>query len=266
MTGGGSFVSRVGNDDEGKVIRDILKRRNINDSYVQTDAEHPTGAAIPQLNEDKVPVWKIETGCAYDFIESTGELEDLVNNKTDCLYFGTLAQRDAGSRNTIQSLFGLGGLTYFCDLNIRQNFYSKEVIEKSLYVAHVLKLNTDELKIVNDMFLQTEYNIEDTALKLKEKFNIELLCVTKGSGGALLFGNGGKNEFQYKADKVIDTVGAGDAYAAVLCIGFLNGWDIERINETACEFAAEIVKVNGALPADDTIYRKFEEMINNEQQ
>ena len=266
MTGRGSFVSRVGDDENGREIREILKERNVDDRFVQTDSHHATGEAVPQLNEDKVPVWKIETGRAYDYIESNDDLNNLVNNKTDCLYFGTLAQREAGSRNTIQSLLGRKGITYFCDLNIRQKFYSKEVIEKSLEAAHVLKLNTDELKIVSDMFLREEYNIDDTSLKIKEKFEIELLCVTKGSEGAVIFGSEGKSEYSHKVDNIVDTVGAGDGYAAVLCVGYLNGWDIETINKEACEFASEIVKVNGALPNDDTIYNKFKELIKNEQQ
>ena len=265
MTGRGSFVSCVGNDNNGNEIRNILKQRHIDDRFVQTDLLHPTGAAVPHLNEDKVPVWEIETGRAYDFIELSKELEDLVKNKTDCLYFGTLAQREEVSRNTIQSLFNEDEVIYFCDLNIRQKFYTEDVLEKSLNAAHVLKLNTDELKIVNDMFLRAEYNINDTSLKIKEKFGIELLCVTKGSEGAVLFGSEGKSEYSHKVDDIVDTVGAGDAYAAVLCVGYLNGWDIGKINKIASEFASEIIKVNGALPDDDTIYRKFEELIKNEQ-
>ncbi len=264
LTGKGNFVSRVGNDDSGIEMLNYLTGKNIPTAYIQTDEQHKTGTAKTNLNKDKIPDFVIEKNSAYDFIEKTSELDDLFENKTDCLYFGTLAQRNEKSRSTIQSLFNKSGKKYFCDLNIRQDFYSKDLIEKSLAAADVLKLNEEELKLINKLLPGGSYDLHNTAKRLLENFKIELLCVTKGSGGTILFRDKEENFFQIKNENVVDTVGAGDAYASVLCLGFLNSWKMDRINRLASEFANEIVKIEGALPDDDKIYETFRKKLDNE--
>ena len=151
-----------------------------------------------------------------------------------------------------------------CDLNIRQNFYSQEIIEKSLNSADILKLNEEELELVNKLILKMNYDLMKTARKICEVFEIELLCVTKGSAGAILLRGDEENFYKIKNEKVVDTVGAGDAYASLLCIGYLKNWEIAKINKLASEFANEVVKVEGALPDDEKIYGPFKEIILNE--
>lgn len=263
ITGRGNFVSRVGNDSQGNGILDFLKKENISAKYIQTDDKHKTGAAITNLGKNKIPDFVIEKDSAYDFIEKTSMLDNLIENETDCLYFGTLAQRNEKSRDTIQSLFKKSGEKYFCDLNIRQDFYSKDLIEKSLTAADVLKLNEEELKLVNKLLFGSGYELYNTAKRALEKFKIEMLCVTKGDGGAILFHNREENFYQIKNGNVVDTVGAGDAYAALLCIGFLSNWKIDKINRLASEFANEIIKIEGALPEDDKVYETFRKKLNN---
>ncbi len=264
LTGKGNFISRIGNDDQGKDILDYLKKENISTEYIQTDEIHKTGAAKTNLSKDKIPGFVIEKDSAYDFIEKSSAVDDLIENKTDCLYFGTLAQRNEKSRSTIQSLFNNRVQKYFCDLNIRQDFYSKSVIEKSLTAADVLKLNEEELKLINDLLLGSEYSLHNSAKRIAEAFSIEMLCITMGSGGAFLFRGREENFFQSKNDVVEDTVGAGDAFASILCIGFLNNWKINKINRLATEFANEIVKIEGALPRDDKIYDTYRKKLNHE--
>ncbi len=94
LTGTGNFVSRVGNDSAGNEIIDFLKKKHISTDFIQVDNQHSTGESIATLNERKIPSWKIKTPSAYDFIEINDEIVNLVNDKTDCLYFGTLAQRE----------------------------------------------------------------------------------------------------------------------------------------------------------------------------
>lgn len=263
LTGSGNFISRIGDDDLGNEIISYLKDKKIPLNYIQIDTKHPTGAAKPSLNDSKIPEWEIMTERAYDFIVLQKEIKILLEEKTDCLYFGTLAQRGDKSRKTIQSLFNKN-LKYFCDLNIRQNFYSREIIKSSLEAANVLKLNEDELKLVNQLILNDDYEIEKTSKKLKHDFNIDLLCVTQGEDGAILFDMNNKHEYRSKINQseIVDTVGAGDAFASILCIGYLENWDIEKINVTASKFASEIIKINGALPGNNLIYEKFREKNN----
>ena len=262
LTGQGNFVSRIGKDDLGMEIRSYLEERGVSPEFVQTDQLHKTGIAKTTLNEKKIPDFIIEKNRAYDFIQSTPETDKLISENTDCLYYGTLAQRNEVSRNTIQNLFDKN-VKCFCDLNIRQNYYSTELIEKSLKASNVLKLNEDELNLVNKLILNSEKDLKLITKKLIDDFEIELLCVTKGSDGAVLYRGGEENSFQLKNDKVVDTVGAGDAYASMLCIGYLENWNLERINKLASEFAGEIVKVEGALPNDDKIYETFKQKIND---
>ena len=260
LTGLGNFVSRVGKDDLGDEILEFFKNHNISPEYVQIDEVKKTGVAEPFLNEKKVPEWVIAKDRAYDFIQNNSELKDLINNNTDCLYFGTLAQREKVSRNTIQSFFPTK-INFFCDLNIRQNFYSKEILNESLNAADILKINSDEINLINKELFDDQLKFADLPLKIIDEYNIKLLCLTKGEAGADLFKDGEKNSLKIPAQKIVDTVGAGDAYASILCIGFLNNWNLEKINELACMFANKIIEVNGALPEDNSVYSSFKEKI-----
>lgn len=259
LSGYGNFVSRIGNDEYGNEIMEFFGRKNISTQYLQKDIEHPTGRALANLDEKKVPHWEIEKNCAYDYIEMNKNIENLIKD-ADCLYFGTLAQRNSVSRNTIQSLFNKG-IKYFCDLNIRQQFYTKEIIEHSLKITNALKLNEDELILLNKLFLDVNYELISSAVRLKNDYNIDLLCVTCGEKGSYLFRDEEIDYYKPAVGKPVDTVGAGDAYAAILCMGFLNNWDLKKLNKKANDFAGKIVMIEGALPGDnDDIYTEFKTM------
>ena len=259
LTGHGSFISRVGNDENGREILDFFQKKKIHNEFIQIDENHPTGKATANLNESKVPDWVIEKDCAYDFIKKQKNIDYLVT-QSDCLYFGTLAQRNNVSRESIQSLFNKD-VKFFCDLNIRQKFYTKEIIELSLKTADVLKINEDELILLDKLFLSDEYSLEKSALELKDLFNIDMLCVTQGEGGSYLFRKNVINYCKASVGKPVDTVGAGDAYAAILCIGYLNNLGLAELNKTANDFAGEIIMITGALPAKDSLYDKFKSTI-----
>lgn len=268
LTGNGNFISRIGNDRLGKDILEFLKFHNISSYYIQIDIKHPTGEASAKLDESKIPEWTIMPDTAYDFIQLSQEVKELIDNYTSCVYYGTLAQRSNESRNTIQSLFN-SEVKYFCDLNIRQNFYKKEIIERSLKAANVVKLNYDELKLIADLLfnhVKDPFKLEDEdfARLIIKKFNIDLLCVTMGENGAILYkGNDSYHcKVNVKPDEIIDTVGAGDAYSVILCIGYLKNWNIKKINILACDFASEIIKIKGALPSDNSLYNEFRKKIN----
>lgn len=255
LSGNGNFISRIGNDKNGKEILKFLEDKSISSDFIQEDVEHPTGKAIANLNENKVPDWIIQEHCAYDFIENKNDINNLIN-KSDCLYLGTLAQRNPVSRATIQSLFNRQ-IKYFCDLNIRQKFYTKEIIDITLKATNILKINENELTLLNKLFINESHDLITSSVKLKNLFNIDILCVTSGEKGSYLFKLEEIDYCKPSTGKAIDTVGAGDAFAAVLCIGYLEGWELKKLNKTASDFAGEIVKIKGALPADDEIYNKF---------
>ena len=261
LTGEGHFVSRVGQDGEGADIINFLKTNNIPTDFIQVDNQHPTGESKATLNDMKIPSWKIKTGTAYDYVELNDEVESLIRDDTGCIYYGTLAQRNSITRNTVQHFFNRE-LKYFCDLNIRQNFYTRELIYDCITAANVLKLNIEELHLVSQLLLSRSYDTEETPGRLLDMFKIDQLCVTYGEKGAIIYEGDKKNNFRVKVENVVDTVGAGDAYASILCLGYLKGWNIEKTNETASKFAGEIVRINGALPEGSAIYDKYIELIN----
>lgn len=259
LTGEGNFISRIGKDEMGAEIINFFENENLSTNYLQIDDKLNTGIAVPSLNKDKIPTWKIEENRAYDAIKINDEITSLVAN-SNCLYFGTLAQRDARSRTTIKALFDKN-IKYFCDLNIRQNYYSKEIVESSLKAADVLKLNTEELQLVDKLIYNNKKDFEETAYAVLHDYNLEILCVTHGENGAVLYKESEKNSYVCPVKNIVDTVGAGDAYSAMLCLGYLNNWEIEKINILASGFAADIVQNNGALPNNPSFYDKYKGLI-----
>jgi fructokinase len=263
LTGRGTIVSRVGHDVLGEKVRSFLAVNGIATNYIQNDHKHPTGITNVTLDEQKIPTFNIDTDRAYDFIEDTPQLQSLIENETDCLYFGSIAQRSKVSRNTIQSLLSKN-IKYFCDLNIRQNFYSEDIITRSIKAADVLKVNIDELELLNNLLVGNEFDVMQTSFVLMSKYNIDLMAITKGSGGATLIKDEKTDHCKLEAKEVVDTLGAGDAFASILCVGYLYNWELPLINKTANEFAAEICKIKGALPEDDSLYEKINKKISDE--
>lgn len=260
LTGSGNIISRVGKDVLGNKVINELAHAGIAADFIQHDNLHPTGMAIVYIDKNGVPDFKIEPECAYDFIESNDENENLINLNTDCLYFGTLAQRSEISKSTIQSFFNRG-IKCFADVNLRQNFYNEEVLRATLQAADFIKVNYEEMHILNDLFVQTEYSTEKIAFELMEQFELNMIAVSRGKDGASIFENSKRNDYSSVELKVVDTTGAGDAFSAILCIGYMQGMGIPYINKIANDFASEICQFEGALPKNDRIYESFRELL-----
>jgi len=260
LTGSGNIISRVGKDVLGSKVISQLQHAGISSEFIQQDNQHSTGMALVYLDDKGIPEFKIDTNSAFDFIELNENNEQLINFDTDCLYFGTLAQRTEVSKKTINSFFNRG-IKYFADINLRQNFYSEDILETTLHAADFLKVNYDEMHTLNDIFIQAEYATEKTANELMERFNINMLAVTREKDGSTIFENGKRYDYSNVDNKVIDTTGAGDAFAAILCIGYLKGFEIPFINKLANDFASEVCKFEGALPKNDRIYEGYRELM-----
>ena len=146
LTDNGNIISRVGKDVLGNKVINGLSHAGISADFIQYDNLHPTGMAKVILDKNGKPDFEIDTDRAYDFIEITEENSNLINTETDCLYFGTLAQRSQISRETIQAFFNRG-LKYFADINLRQSFYNEEVLISTLEAADFIKANYDEMHV-----------------------------------------------------------------------------------------------------------------------
>lgn len=256
IIGRANFISSVGNDENGKELLSILIGAGFDTKAISIDTTHPTGVVNVTLDENKVPHFKISDQCSFDFLSLNESTRKILELETDLIYFGTFTSRNTISRNTLLSLFNKPTKKYFCDLNLRHNFFTKELIEAALKTTNVLKINDYELEKLKEYFtLSTD---DSTAvLEIIKKYNIDLVGLTLGKDGGYLFTKSDRDYYMAKDNNIVDTLGAGDAFAAILCLGYLHNLTIATINNLANEFALEICKINGAIPADESIYNKF---------
>lgn len=252
LLGTANFISSVGNDPLGNEILAYLNKINFPTKNIHVNKKYPTGIVNVSLNENKIPSFKMKSETCCDYLELDGADINIIEHETDLLYFGTFSQRNETTRDTIQSLFKYN-IKYFCDLNLRHSFFTKEMIEKSLSVSNVLKMNEEEFDQLCNIFSLNK-NLEDAVYTLMKKFKIELLCITRGENGSTMYDLNSTHEYLAPKAEVIDTLGAGDAFSAVMCIGYLDNWNIEKINKLSNEFAGEICKIKGAVPYDDSLY------------
>jgi fructokinase len=245
-------VSAVGNDELGSEIRDVLVAKSLPDLFVAMDETHPTGTVQVTL-ENGIPSYEICEGVAWDHIPMGEKLETLAR-KTDAVCFGSLAQRNEVSRTTIHAFLGAmrpEALRIF-DVNLRQAFFSKEIIEASLVHSNILKLSDEELPVLAEMF-----GIAGTVLEqleaLRTKFDLKLIAYTRGPDGSLLVAADETSDHPGCPGDAINSVGAGDSFTATLCIGLLNGKPLAETNDHANRVATFVCSQDGAtpvLPAD----------------
>ena len=259
ITGEANFISSVGDDENGKEILGYLNSAGFNTKYISIDKVYPTGTVQVTLREDKSPQFIISSDSCCDFLKLDKSTEKLTMNQTDILYFGTFSQRNKTTRSTINSLLGKR-IKYFCDLNLRHNFYSKEIIDTALFTSNVVKVNEDELNIINKEIYNNRISPEILIQKLIRDFTIDLLCITRGAEGATLSTKTESDTFKIDLPHPVDTLGAGDAYAAILCLGYLNDLPLREINKLANRFAADICMVDGAVPENDSIYADYRDI------
>ncbi len=260
------FVSRVSLDSNGIDILDFLDKNNFHIDDIQIDPSSRTGTVNVLESDNGEHFFEIEKNTAYDNLEYSERVRSLINKKPDLIYFGTLQQRTEKGSDTVHRILNeaSGKSRLFCDLNLRQDFYSKEIIKSSLLFSDLLKLNCEELDIILKMLF--EDNKENPSALLNE-YNISDIIITKGKHGST-WTTRDKNEEYQNAGKIIieDTVGAGDAFAAVAAAGYLQKLPVKKIIKLAGGFASHICTVKGALPETDSYYDylKKEMELNNE--
>jgi fructokinase len=241
-------VSRVGNDALGREILDRLGSLGLPTKGVAVDAAAPTGTVSVELSDDGQPRFTIHENVAWDYLTAEEPVLALAR-RADAICFGSLAQRNARSRHSIRKLVAptpARALRIF-DINFRQQFYSLEIVEASLGLASVLKINDAELPVLGRLL-----NLpEDTKTQISElahRFSLRLVALTRGGSGSLLFSEGRWSEHAGLPVAVKDTIGAGDAFTAAMTLGFLAGWPLDLVNQRANEVAAFVCSQAGATP------------------
>jgi fructokinase len=241
-------VSAVGADADGAEIRLILASKNLPDAHVQTDTAHPTGRVNVTLQNGK-PTYEILAEVAWDYIRFEQNLRNLAS-RADAVCFGSLAQRSPVSRATIQAFLEAmrpEALRIF-DVNLRQNFYSKEILETSLRYANIFKLSDEELPTLAGFF-DLKGQVSTQLQRLREMFDLRLVAYTRGGEGSLLVTANDTSDHPGFPAEVIDTVGAGDSFTATLCMGVLQNLPLAEINQRACQVAAFVCSQSGATPS-----------------
>jgi fructokinase len=235
-----ALISAIGNQEYDKKVEYELINRKIK-PFLQRNG-YETGKAKVSLNEDRVPEFSIESNSAFDHIQITQELVDLVRN-AEFFYFGTLCQRNQETKNTLRELLSTRNSKTVYDVNLRRGITSWEtIVSKSIKFSTILKMNKKEyFKIKKASGFQ---NIE----QLLDKKNVEYVFVTLGEKGALLFQKNGETYF-VEAPRVnaVDTTGCGDAFTAALVYGFHKKWSEQRNLKYAVDFASEVTQNVGAF-------------------
>ncbi len=248
-------VSAVGADVLGEDIRFGLSSRGIDDSFIE-DVEHPTGTVQVTL-EGGIPNYKILVDVAWDHIPASRKLEGLAQ-RTDAVSFGSLAQRNEVSRSTLRSFLNAmasDSIRIF-DVNLRQSFYSQMIIKSSLQQSSILKLSDEELPVLAEMF-KLEGSNADQLEMLRSMFELSLIAYTRGPKGSWLVTANEVNEHAGYSVEAIDSVGAGDAFSAALCMGLLNQCSLAEVNDLANRTAAHVCTQNGATPLLTTALKNY---------
>ncbi len=255
------FISSIGDDSQGEEIIDFGIRNGFPLSGIQKDPDHPTGMVQVTLDGKKSPSFEILPNRAFDYIRFNEFLNNLLKDEIPLIYFGSLAQRNETSKKTLESILKRCSFRskVFVDLNLRAPFYNKELVEKILGCCDFLKISMEELQEIKNIFNLTG-SISQIGVQLLTHFKIGSLCVTQGSNSNLLFDTGKREPLicpVQSNEEIVDTVGAGDAFSAMLALGFLAGFPRKTILDRATEFATRLCSVKGALPLDESFYKPY---------
>ena len=240
-------VSALGNDKLGDETIEALKEHGLNDLLPRVP--YPTGTVQVQLDEQGIPTYDIKENVAWDNIPFDDDIAAIARN-CRAVCFGSLAQRNVVSRETIQKFLDAtpADCVKIFDINLRQQFYTKEIIKESLLRCNILKINDEELVLIGRMFGYPGLDIENKCWLILGKYNLDMLVLTCGTNGSYVF-TPGQMSFQATPKvEVADTVGAGDSFTGSFCAAILSGKPVTEAHRLAVEVSAFVCTQNGAMP------------------
>ena len=257
------FISRVGRDDPGREIIDFIGRHGFDVDTIQVDPDHETGKVQVKLKRNGAHEFHILPDAAYDFIQLDSSVKALTaQHPPELIYFGTLIQRTENGFQTIQQLLSQKkeATRTLYDINLRPDCYNEKIITTSLEQTDILKLNTDELSYLKRM-LGEKTGQRTLINRLFRKYEIKSIVLTAGANGSEWHTEKEHRRIRPTGKiQVVDTVGAGDAYSAIVALGHLQKWPVEKILSLAGYFAARICTIEGALPAGNELYNRILKM------
>jgi fructokinase len=252
------FVSRVGVDERGGHVNELMGKWGMSTKGIQTDTNFPTGKVTVKTKKGE-PHFQIQAGMAYDFIDGGLIDESIIQEQYSVLYHGTLALRSGFSRKALHKLKRKSAAGVFFDVNLREPWWKEKLLITELGNAAWVKCNEDELRKIADILQINHSDLDELAFTIVQKFNLEALYITRGKQGAYAIGkNKLKNVIRgIKTPNIVDTVGAGDAFSSVLILGLIKNWTINETINRANDFAAHLCQLQGATIDDPLLYNKF---------
>ncbi len=242
-------VSAVGDDALGKEIVENFTSKGLN--QLIAEVPYPTGTVQVEIDQAGVPQYEIKENVAWDNIPYTAHLETLAE-RTKAVCFGSLAQRNVVSRNTINRFLDAMPQTddtlVVFDVNLRQGFYNKEILCNSMKRCNILKINDEELVTISRMFGYPGIDLQDKCWILMGKYNLKMLILTCGINGSYVFTPGNVSFQPTPKVEVADTVGAGDSFTAAFISSILKGKSVTEAHSLAVRTSAYVCTKKGAMP------------------
>ena len=246
-------ISALGEDRLGDETIAAIEEQGLN--YMMPRVPYPTGTVQVTLDDEGIPAYDIKENVAWDNIPFTDEMKAVAQN-CRAVCFGSLAQRNVVSRETIKKFLSTtpDDCMKIFDINLRQNFYTKEVIDDSLHLCNVLKINDEELVVIGRMFGYPGLDMQDKCWLLLGKYNLDILVLTCGVNGSYVFTPGSMSFYETPKVEVADTVGAGDSFTGTFCACILKGKSVADAHRIAVDASAFVCTQKGAMPKlPDTI-------------
>lgn len=242
-------VSAIGDDALGKEIIENFTSKGLD--QLIAEVPYPTGTVQVEIDQTGIPLYDIKENVAWDKIPYTEHLDALAK-RTKAVCFGSLAQRNVVSRETINHFLDTmpkddDSLIVF-DVNLRQGFYNKEILCKSMQNCNILKINDEELITVSRMFGYPDIDLQDKCWILLGKYNLKMLILTCGINGSYVFTPGNVSFQPTPKVEVADTVGAGDSFTAAFIASILKGKSVTEAHTIAVKTSAFVCTQKGAMP------------------
>ncbi len=240
-------ISALGEDKLADETIDALREHNLNDLLPRVP--YPTGTVQVQLDDQGIPTYDIKENVAWDNIPFDDDIQQIARN-CRAVCFGSLAQRNVVSRDTIHKFLDTtpDDCLKIFDINLRQQFYTKEIIKESLLRCNILKINDEELVLIGRMFGYPGLDIENKCWLILGKYNLDMLVLTCGTNGSYVFTPGQISFQETPKVEVADTVGAGDSFTGSFCAAILNGKPVAEAHKLAVQVSAYVCTQNGAMP------------------
>ena len=247
-------VSALGEDALSEETVQQLEEKKLN--YEMPRVPYPTGTVLVELDAEGIPTYDIKENVAWDNIPFSESIENIARH-AQAVCFGSLAQRNVVSRETIYKFLDStpSDCVKIFDINLRQQFYTKEVIQESLKRCNILKINDEELITIGRMFGYPGLDIENKCFLILGKYNLDMLVLTCGVNGSYVFTPGKVSYQPTPKVEVADTVGAGDSFTGSFCAAILRGKTVEEAHQLAVRVSAYVCTQNGAMPQIPDTYK-----------